>query len=44
MDCKNCKWQHPETCRVCKQEERARQVNDLALQVGDAMLVKLNRR
>lgn len=25
MDCKECKWRHPETCRICRiEQEEAR--------------------
>jgi len=22
MNCKYCKWKHPETCRICRQDEK----------------------
>ena len=22
MNCDKCPWEHPETCRICKQEEK----------------------
>ncbi len=26
MDCKDCKWKHPETCKACKNEELEEQL------------------
>jgi len=35
LDCKDCKWRLPDTCKVCRQER-------LAEKLGDAMLSKLH--
>jgi hypothetical protein len=27
LDCKNCKWVNPDTCRQCKREQKSKELN-----------------
>jgi len=44
MDCSKCKWPHPDTCKVCKQDERQKEVNDVRQKINCQGVERLAKR
>ena len=44
MDCTNCRWSLPDTCRICKAEQLEKRILEVAQQVAKVKQVDIFRR
>ena len=35
LDCKDCQWRHPDTCRECRAEEDYKMANEQAIRIAE---------